>query len=479
MPLTFVRHPWRVTQTRGRAPGRSLRALQQAGGSVRPARNPGVPAIRRRILLGVLAGGLIVLLGFWWHQTPPLSVLGTPALLTEAGRLAGLVGGYLLLIQILLMSRLRAIDEAVSGFRKSAWHRELGAYVICIITLHIILITLGYAATARTGVWHEAWALLTGEQDMITALVAFGIMVILSLTAIRAIRTHVPYGVWHLAHSGVYFVLLFVYGHQFADGQQFVLSHAAGVYWAVLYFAVIAAVLYGRIVAPLLLNLRHDLRVEALVVEAPGVTSIYLTGRRLAKFPAIAGQYVRWRFLTREDWWRSHPFSLSAAPNGSWLRLTVKAAGDHSLRLQDIPVGTRVLADSPTGEFTADHRVRSSALLIAGGSGIAPIRAIAETLPSGSVMIFRARTPEDLIFKDELDKLAASRRMKVHYIVGHRDDPQPSTALSAAGLRELVPDVTARDVYVCGPRGLTDAVNVALLELRLPRRQIHLDPFEL
>jgi ferredoxin-NADP reductase len=274
-------------------------------------------------------------------------------------------------------------------------------------------------------------------------------------------------------------VLLFVYGHQFADGQQFVLSHAARVYWAVLYFVVIAAVLYGRIVAPLLLNLRHHLRVDAVVAEAPGVTSIYLTGRRLEKFPAIAGQYVRWRLLTRPDWWRSHPFSLSAAPNGAWLRLTVKAAGDYTARLQDIPVGTRVLADSPTGEFTADHRVRSGAVLIAGGSGIAPIRAIAETLPSGGVLIFRARTREDLIFKDELDKLAASRKMKVHYIVGHRDEPEPSAALSAAGLRELVPDIAARDVYVCGPRGLTESVNATLLELRLPRRQIHLDPFEL
>jgi ferredoxin-NADP reductase len=51
--------------------------------------------------------------------------------------------------------------------------------------------------------------------------------------------------------------------------------------------------------------------------------------------------------------------------------------------------------------------------------------------------------------------------------------------LSPAGLRELVPDVQCRDVYLCGPDGLVSAALETLRRLRVPRRQIHLDPFEL
>ncbi len=349
--------------------------------------------------------------------------------------------------------------------------------MISIITLHIVLVTLGYAATAKTGVWREAWTLLTTNQDMISALVAFGIMVVLAVTAIRAIRTRLPYGVWHGMHACTYLILLFVYGHQFADGQQFVLSHAAHLYWATLYVLVIAAVVYGRGIAPVLLNLRHDLRVDAVVPETPGVTSIYLTGKRLDRFPAIAGQYVRWRFLSSGDWWRSHPFSLSAAPNGGYLRITVKAVGDFSERLQTPAPGTRVFAEAPTGEFTADHRVRTSAVLIAAGSGIAPIRAIMETLPYGSIVLYRARTPEDFTFQAEIDKLATSRRMKVHYLAGHRDEYSALT--EPEGLRKMVPDIAARDVYVCGPRAFATDVQRALIEARVPHRQVHLDAFEL
>jgi ferredoxin-NADP reductase len=258
-----------------------------------------------------------------------------------------------------------------------------------------------------------------------------------------------------------------------------VLSRAARVYWATLYFIVIFAVLYGRVATPLLLNLRHRLTVESVVVEAPGVTSIYVSGRQLAKFPAVAGQYVRWRYLSAGDWWRSHPFSLSAAPNGGYLRLTVKTSGNYSTHLQQLTPGTRVLAEAPTGEFTADHRVRAGAVLIAAGSGIAPVRAIMETLPPGAIVLVRARSAEDLIFKDEIDKLAAVRKMKVTYIVGHRDEEAPAALVTPGGLRKLVPDIAARDIYLCGPIGFAKDVERSLVELRVPHSQVHLDAFEL
>jgi predicted ferric reductase len=464
-----VRDAERVTSTS--APGiGSVRAPERAAGSISPA-------IRRRVLTTVIWIGLAVPLAFWWRQTPPSAAIGTPALLLAAGRLAGLIGGYLLLVQVLLMSRVPAIDRAVSGDRKSRWHRSLGAYVIGIITTHIVLITFGYAATAQTGVWHEAWTLLTTNQDMISALVAFAIMVTLAVIAVRAVRTRMPYGLWHAAHSGTYLILLFVYGHQFANGQQFVLSRAARVYWAALYVLVVAALGYGRVLAPLILNLRHDLRVDRVVPETPGVTSIYLTGKRLGRFPAAAGQYVRWRFLAGRDGWRSHPFSLSAAPNDAHLRLTVKASGDFSARLSKIAVGTRVLAEAPAGEFTADHRVRETAALIAAGVGITPIRAILETLPPGSIVVFRAGTEDDFTFRAELDRLATARRASVHYLPGHRAE-HPGL-VTPEGLVALVPDLAARDVYVCGPREFAADVTRALVFARVPLRQIHQDGFEL
>jgi ferredoxin-NADP reductase len=82
--------------------------------------------------------------------------------------------------------------------------------------------------------------------------------------------------------------------------------------------------------------------------------------------------------------------------------------------------------------------------LIAGGIGITPVRALLEDLPGDVAVVYRVAREEDVILRSELDRLA-----HVHYVVGE---------LSAERLLELVPDLAERDVFVCGPPSVTEAV---------------------
>ena len=77
---------------------------------------------------------------------------------------------------------------------------------------------------------------------------------------------------------------------------------------------------------------------------SPGATS---TGS-----PIRAGQYFLWRFLARDGWWRGHPFSISAAPNGECLRITVKELGDDSGRCRQSRSGRAVFVEGPYGALT-------------------------------------------------------------------------------------------------------------------------------
>ena len=114
-----------------------------------------------------------------------------------------------------------------------------------------------------------------------------------------------------------------------------------------------AALLIGyRVVKPLANMARHRFVVVGTVSEGPGLTSVYVSGQRLWELEAEAGQFFMWRFLTRDGWWQAHPFSLSAAPNGRWLRLTAKTLGDHSGGLAALRPGTRVMLEGPYGSFT-------------------------------------------------------------------------------------------------------------------------------
>lgn len=441
----------------------------------RPTERPGA-----RVLLLLLAfwAGMVVVVVPWWQNTAPAATQGAAGAMTAVGQITGLVGGYSLLAQVLLMSRLGWLERWVGARRLLLWHRELGGFVVCSVVAHTVAITLGYAWAEHSPILGVTWSLLTGSDDMATAYAALLLLVGISLLSIRALRRALRYETWYYLHLTAYLALLLGYAHQFALGQELTSAGPSRYGWIAAYAAVVAAVVWGRVLAPLAFNLRHRLRVDAVLDEGGDMFSIYISGRRLDELDAKAGQFFRWRFFARGLWWQAHPFSLSAAPNEEFLRLTVKAVGDHTDELRWLRRGTRVWAEGPAGDFTAARRSKSRALLIAGGSGIAPIRALLEELPVGAVVIYRARSLDDLVFRRELDALAQARHAQVWYVLGPRDDPGPRRLFTPEGLRELVPDIRRRDAYLCGPPGLVDASVKLLKTLRLPRRQIHLDPFE-
>ncbi len=431
----------------------------------------------RLLVVLLFVSGLATSVALWVFDTQPGAVNDTATLMLAAGRVTGLIGGYLLFIQLLMMSRVSWLEEWVGARDLLRWHRWLGTSLTVSVLAHIVFIVYGYALTAETGVVDQGWSIITTMPEMLSAAAATIILVVISLISIRAAKSKLPYELWHLIHLTGYLVLLLGYGHQVASGAD-LSGDFASIFWPALAALVISALVWGRLVEPIWLNVRHRFEVAEVVAEGANTFSIYIDGKHLDKLPAQAGQFMRWRFLTRNGWYQSHPFSLSAAPNPEWLRLTVTAVGGHTSQLAEMEPGTPVWAEGPFGTFTAERRTRRRALLIAGGSGIAPIRALLEDMPPDTIVIYRASRPEELVFRAELEDLAERRDAWVRYIVGSRNDPGPSRLFTPDGLLGLVPDVNRRDVYLCGPPGLVDAAVATLRDLEVPDSQMHLDPFE-
>jgi ferredoxin-NADP reductase len=245
-----------------------------------------------------------------------------------------------------------------------------------------------------------------------------------------------------------------------------------------MYVVVAGLLVFYRILAPIRASLRHRVRVVRLQEEAPGVVSILMKGRHLDELEAQPGQFFRWRFLTRSGWWQSHPFSLSAPVRAPWLRITVKDLGDHSRELHEVHPGTTAFIEGPYGAFTAAKASRSRVLLVAGGVGIAPMRALFETIPAapgGVTLIYRASTEADLAFRGELDAIAESRGARVHYLVGPRGGP--SDPFVGKRLAKGVPHLAMHDVFVCGSPGFTAAATDALQRNGVRASQVHVEDF--
>jgi len=429
----------------------------------------------------VINAGLIVAM---WVRHGGIGLLGSPqANLTALGQLTALLGTYAALVQIVLMSRSPWLEHVIGMDRLAHWHRWLGFSCVTLICGHVVLSTAGYALGDGASFAREGWTLITTYPYMLMATVATGLLVMIAGTSIRAARRRLKYETWQFVHLYTYLAIALAFGHELAVGYDFSDDRLAVGYWIALYVAVVACVLIFRVGQPLRLALRHRLRVAAIVPESSSAVSIYMTGRNLGYLRSQAGQFFKWRFLAGDGWWKAHPFSLSAAPNDQFLRITVKNVGDGTREIQTLHPGTAVIAEGPYGVFTSSRRRHPRALLIAGGIGITPLRALLEELPGGKgavVLLYRAREWEDVLFRTEIEDMIAARRGTVHYIIdGGRIDNGADDAFSARSLRQRVPDIARREVFICGPGPMMTALHESLRQLQIPESQIHYERFAL
>lgn len=453
-----------------------MATISAASARLRPASGGGTsPDTARRLLAaGISAGALLVLL-VWWHDSPVIS--GAGAWLTAAGRVAGLLAGYGVIVLLALMSRAPVIEHRLGADRLARWHAAGGRYVVSLVASHGVLITWGYAVTAHASVTGEGWTLLRSYPDVLMATVAGLLLVGVGLVSARAARRRMRYETWYLLHLYTYLAVALAFSHQFSTGADFVAHPLARLAWALMYAGVGLLLVWYRLIQPIRLALQLGARVVKVQPEAPGVASIVIRVRRPDLVRAVPGQFFRWRFLTPSGWWQSHPFSLSAGPREDLLRITVKRLGDHSAELQRIRPGTRVLLEGPYGALTASRRTRRHVLLLAGGVGITPLRALFEQLAAPEVtMLVRANQREELLFSAELDHIARRTGATVHCLPGlPRSAADPFVGNR---LRELVPEATRSDVYLCGPPGFVTAATDCLRRLRVPLRHIHSESFE-
>ncbi|MFF6994088.1 ferric reductase-like transmembrane domain-containing protein [Streptomyces sp. NPDC008313] len=455
------------------AGGRAAR--RQTMRRIRPRRSPAVP-----LLLAVWAGAAGVL-WLWWSTTP--AIADTDGRILGAGRITGLLAGYLMALVVLQMARVPALERRVGSDRVARWHAMSGRYTLCLVLAHLVLTMYGYALRAGLGLGGLVDQTVDSVRqlpDMGKAAIGTGLLLLIGLLSIGPVRRRIPYDLWYHVHLLTYASVFLTFWHQLSTGNEFAAQPAAKTAWYGLYGTVTALLLWYRVLVPVRLNLRHRMRVEAVIEETPGIVSVLISGRKLHRMGAEAGQFFRWRFLAPGMRLSSHPYSLSAAPRPTMLRITVKAIGDHSAALRDLEPGTRVWAEGPYGALTASRRSRGKVLLVAGGVGITPMRALFETLPGASgdlTLLYRANSTQDLALWDELQTIAEERGARLMYAVNSPDGERPD--ISPETLARKLPDIDRHDVFMCGPPGFAQQVYEALRGAGVPARRIHHESFEM
>jgi len=417
-----------------------------------------------------------------------LNNLGNPAdLLNAVGRLSALVATDLLLIQVLLIARVPWLDKLYGHDRATTTHKKLGKPVLYLVIAHFIATIWSYSVSDSLNVWAELVSLLNSISEVVYATISFILMILVVVTSLNLSRRKLPYEAWYLIHLFAYGAVMLAIPHQINLGVDIAGKPLALGFWVSAYLFVALNIIWFRLLSPIFFSGVHGLKVSETVLESSDATSIRISGRKLDSFGAASGQFFIVRVITWKQWWRAHPFSLSAAPTKDSLRFTVGNRGDDTALLQNIKPGTRVILEGPYGVFTEARRTKEHVVLVAAGIGAPPIRALAETLaarPGEVSIIYRVRNRNDAPLISELKEIAKRRGFYIHILEGSRKHPQ---SWFPAGVNDqfsdherlssMVPNISDADVYICGPSAFTKAVERSLSKTGTPLNQIHTEEF--
>lgn len=403
-------------------------------------------------------------------------------------RLSALIGTSMLLVHTALVSRAPWIEKVMGLDKMTSAHKRLGKPVLYLLLLHTVSVSFEYAGDLEASAVSAFIYLVSNFEEVLLATIGLGLMILVVMTSIRISRKKLSYEAWYLVHLSAYGAILLSIPHQFELGTDFLAQPLLTSYFTLLYLLVAGNLIWFRILQPIVLSFANNLRVSKVAPEAHRTTSITVSGKRIAALGAEAGQFFLLRVLTAKQWWRPHPFSVSKSPSDE-IRFTIGNRGDDTALLQDIAEGTRVILEGPYGVFSESKRSRRYVTLIAAGIGVAPIRALAESLaaePGDVTVLYRVTGEGQAALLSEVERICNERGHNLRVLRGPRgagdsflpDDPQSGfTKPEYARLLELAPMLLESDVYICGPSGWSKLVRGAVQRLGGKSEQIHLEEF--
>jgi len=402
-------------------------------------------------------------------------------------RISALVATDLLLIQLLLVARVPWLDKLYGHDRATLTHKKLGKPVLYLIIAHFVCAVWAYAIADTKTLVDEFLIMLNTISDLVLASIAFVLMIIVVVTSIKIARKKLSYEAWYLVHLLGYGSVMFAIPHQISTGIDIAGKPLAQTFWISAYLFVALNILWFRLLSPIVFSASHNLQIAKVVRESSDSVSLYVKGNNLKNFNTQSGQFFILRVITPTQWWRAHPFSISAAPTDNQIRFTIGNRGDDTGLLQHAKPNTRVILEGPYGAFTEDRRTKDHVILIAAGIGAPPIRALAESIaakPGEVTIIYRVRDKSDAPLIEELNQIAKKRGFYIHILEGSRRHPKSWLPKSGNDhfaddrvLQSLAPKVAKADVYICGPAAFTHAVSNSLLKAGTPANQIHAEEF--
>ncbi|MBU8541411.1 ferredoxin reductase family protein [Falsiroseomonas tokyonensis] len=442
------------------------------------AMHPVLRKIKRQAAIGLLAVGVILPLMLGWLLVGPIRPWTD-----EIAGAAALIGFAALLWSFVLSGRFRAITDVVGMDRTMRWHQATGLAVSLLLLLgHPFLYTLpdGPAFMRPDDLTH-AHVLGLGGASIVTGVLAWLLLGLLTLTAIGRDQLPFRYEAWRAGHGALAISVVLLGLHHALSAGRYSASPVVAGTWLLLADMAAATLLWVWLIRPIGLA-RRPWRIASLRPAALRTWELVLepVGHDGLRFQA--GQFA-WLKLDRAPFARrEHPFSIASPPSEAGrLRFLIKEAGDFTRSIGALPPGARAFVDGPHGHLVVDDRPEPGLAFLCGGVGVAPALAILceearRPNPRPMLLVYGNRLAGQILAREELERLCAASRLEVVHVIG---EPSPDWIGETGQLDTAVIarhcEVAAREGWLfvlCGPPPMLREARRTLRALGVSRKRI-------
>jgi predicted ferric reductase len=402
----------------------------------------------------------------------------------ELGRSFALIGIGIIAMQFVLSARLHWAERPFGLDMMLRYHKAMAVLAFVLLLMHPVLLALGGAGWQLLTNLHKPWNIWFGRAALLLLLLQ------VTLSGFRQ-PLRLGFERWRLLHNQAALIIGLAAVHGRVTGEDFTTFRSMQILWLVLVAIVVIAYAYHKLVRPLSLA-RHAYRVTGVRQETHNVWTIAMeppAGRK--RFAFRPGQFHfihlrRGRGLPGEE----HHFTISSSPTGDTLTSTIKESGDFTRTISPTRPGDVVAVLGPYGRFSCTYRGGDKDLVfIVGGIGITPIMSMLRDMrdtaaDANALLIDCNHTEGDIVFREELDQIAAGTRPKlrvVHVLTRPSGSWNgESNHIDREKLARLMgTDDAKRMYYVCGPGPMMRNVFAALRELGVPPSRIDYERFAL
>lgn len=401
--------------------------------------------------------------------------------LQEAGAMLGFLGLGMLAAQAVISGRQRWFARGLGQDDLLQFHRRTGEFAWALVLAHPLTM---FAADP------QLLSYLDPRDQLLRAVSLWAVVAAASLLLASSLwRTGfgLDYERWRLLHGGL---ALFVVAAGL--GHALMVDHYTGPLWKkAALLAVVGAGLWlvveTRLLRPLRLR-RRPWTITEVERERGDAVNLRLRPEGHPGMAFVPGQFA-WLSVGDSPWQlQQHPFSMTSAAGEVQLAFTIKALGDFTESLYDLPEGRRAWLEGPYGVFTwIPGFSPRGAIFVAGGVGITPFLSMLRTARAERAadplwLFYASKRWDEVIAREELEALAEALPLTLVHVIEEPPDgwDGESGRIDAELLeRHLPADVSGMRAYVCGPEPLANAVEPVLLARGIPAKDLYSERFDM